>query len=110
MSCDYCTKKADYMFQDSERACKSCLRELPNTLREAKHKIVELTSELTSSYKMNTSIDNSICFQDEIIGYLLNEKTIPNLLLWIGSQSHLDEKLKLQFIDFVMTQVSEGQL
>lgn len=46
MSCDYCDKKAKYMFQDGERTCEKCLSDLPDNLRSAKIRIVELIKEL----------------------------------------------------------------
>lgn len=57
MSCDYCENEADYMFQNGERICKTCLTELPTNTREANLIIVQLKKE---NKKLKMIIDEGL--------------------------------------------------
>jgi hypothetical protein len=45
-NCDYCGKKADYMFGDGSRTCSACNSRLPLDLHTARLRIVELERTL----------------------------------------------------------------
>ncbi len=68
MSCDYCTKDANYEFQNGERVCKSCLNKYPISKSDCIKKIVEQEKEIKRLRSLVTNVRHDL-FKKKLITF-----------------------------------------